>query len=115
MKFLLDVCVSSRSLEAFLADQGHDVLSALTIDPKASDEFLMEKALLDERVLVTADKDFGELVFVRRLPHGPVVRLVELSVDEHVRGIAELLEDHAIDLTGPLIITITRGRIRIRR
>jgi hypothetical protein len=36
MKFLLDVCVSSRSLEAFLVSHGHDVLSAVAIDPKAS-------------------------------------------------------------------------------
>jgi predicted nuclease of predicted toxin-antitoxin system len=61
MRFLLDVCVSSRTLTAFLSDQGHDVLSALQIDPRASDEQLMEFALRDDRVLVTEDKDFGEL------------------------------------------------------
>lgn len=81
MRFLLDVCVSSRSLEAFLAGRGHDILSAITIDPKASDDLLLSLALRDERILVTADKDFGELMFVRRLPHGPIVRLVELTVD----------------------------------
>lgn len=110
MKFLLDVCVSSRSLEAFLSGQGHDVLSALAID-----ERLMALALQDGRVLVTEDKDLGELVFVRKLPHGPIVRLVELTVDEQVRGMAELLERQAAELTGPVIVTVTRGRIRIRR
>ena len=35
MKFLLDVCVSSRSLTAFLVAQGHDVVSALALDPSA--------------------------------------------------------------------------------
>lgn len=114
MKFLLDVCVSSRSLQAFLVGQGHDVLSAIASDPKASDERLMAMALQDERVLVTEDKDFGELIFVRRLPHGPVVRLVELTVDEQVDGMAELLERRAADLNGAVIVTITRGRIRIR-
>ena len=74
MKFLLDVCVSSRSLQAFLVAQGHDALSAIAIDPKASDERLMAMAHQDERVFVTEDKDFGELIFVRRLPHGPIVR-----------------------------------------
>lgn len=100
MKFLLDVCVSSRSLQAFLVGQGHDVLSAIASDPKASDERLMAMALQDERVLATEDKDFGELIFVRRLPHGPVVRLVELTVDEQVDGMAELLERRAADLNG---------------
>lgn len=115
MKFLLDVCVSSRSLEAFLSGQGHDAVSAITIDPKASDERLMALAIQEERILVTEDKDFGELIFVRRLPHGPIVRLVELSVDEQVNGMAELLEQHAAELTGAVIVTVTRGRIRIRR
>jgi hypothetical protein len=52
---------------------------------------------------LTADKDFGELVFVRRLPHGPIVRLVELTVDQQLDGMAELLQQHAADLTGPVI------------
>jgi predicted nuclease of predicted toxin-antitoxin system len=115
MRFLLDVCVSSRSLQAFLIGQGHDVVSAFTIDPKASDERLLAIAFEDERVFVAEDKDFGELVFVRRLPHGPIVRLVELTVAEQVQGMAELLEHHAAELTGGVIITITRWRIRIRR
>jgi hypothetical protein len=37
VRFLLDVRVSSRSLEAFLAGEGHDVFSPATIDPAASD------------------------------------------------------------------------------
>jgi predicted nuclease of predicted toxin-antitoxin system len=115
MKFLLDVCVSSRSLQAFLVGQGHDTLSALAIDPRASDEQLLAFALHDDRVLVTEDRDFGELVFVRRLPHGPIVRLVDLTVDEQVRGMGELLEHHAAELIGGVVVTVTRGRIRIRR
>ena len=115
MKFLLDVCVSSRSLEAWLLKEGHDVRSAYAVDPKASDERLMAVALEEERVLVTEDKDFGELVFVWQLPHGPIVRMVGLTVDEQVSGMAELLRRNIGELTGPVIVTVTRGRIRIRR
>ena len=115
MKFLLDVCVSSRSLTAFLVAQGHDVLSALAIDPRASDKRLLEFALREDRVLITEDKDFGELIFVQHHAHGPMVRLVELSVDEQVTAISELLEQYPHELTGQVIVTITRGRIRIRR
>jgi predicted nuclease of predicted toxin-antitoxin system len=66
-------------------------------------------------VFVTEDKDFGELMFVRNLPHGPVVRVVELSVDEQVQAIGELLEQHSQALSGQVVVTITRRRIRIRR
>ncbi len=116
MRFLLDVCVSSRSLQGFLTRQGYDVaLSAVAIDPRASDERLMAFALDEDRVLITADKDFGELVFVRKRLHGPIVRMVELTVDEQVRGMGELLDQRAVELAGPVIVTLTRGRIRIRR
>jgi predicted nuclease of predicted toxin-antitoxin system len=66
-------------------------------------------------VLVTEDKDFGELLFVHRQPHGPLVRVVELTVDEQVQAIGELLDQYADELTGPVVVTISRGRIRIRR
>jgi predicted nuclease of predicted toxin-antitoxin system len=115
VKFLLDVCVSSRSLQEYLAGDGHDVASALSVDPKASDERLIEIALREDCLLVTEDKDFGELIFVHRLPHGPIVRLVELTVDEQVAAMAELLARHGTELTGSVLVTVARGRIRIRR
>lgn len=114
MKFLLDVCVSSRSLDTFLVGRGHDVVSAASIDPRASDQRLLEVALAQGRILVTEDKDFGELAFVRQFPHGPIVRLVELTVDAQVNALGELLDRHADVLVGPVMITITRGRVRIR-
>jgi predicted nuclease of predicted toxin-antitoxin system len=115
MKFLVDVCACSSTLLAFLRSHGHDVVAAAVVGAQASDERLMEQALQEERVLVTNDKDFGELIFVRKLPHGPIVRMDELSVDEQVKGITELLQHHQVELTGPVIVTILRGRIRIRR
>ena len=75
----------------------------------------MELALREDRVLITEDKDFGELVFVRHLPHGPIVRVVELTVVEQVRALEELLDQYAAELIGPVMVTVTRGRMRIRR
>lgn len=95
--------------------QGHDVVSALAIDPSASDEHLLALALQEDRVVLTEDKDFGELVFVQARPHGPLVRVVELSVDEQVRAVDELLDQHLHELTGQVIVTVTRSRVRIRR
>jgi predicted nuclease of predicted toxin-antitoxin system len=114
VRFLLDVCVSSRSLTESLVTAGHDVVSALAIDPRATDDRLLAHAVRNDLVLVTEDKDFGELVFVQDYEHGPIVRLVELTVDEQVRALAELLQKHTGELSGRVIVTITRGRIRIR-
>ena len=45
-------------------------------------------------MLVTEDKDFGKLVFLRRLLHPCIVRLVELSVAETADAIRDLIERH---------------------
>jgi len=114
MKFLLDVCASSRALRALLTDLGHDVLSAFEVDPRASDDTLLALAIQEERVLVTEDKDFGELVFVHRLPHPCIIRFVDMRVAEKVVAMRELLERHADALRAGAIIVVTRGRVRIR-
>ena len=79
MRFLLDACAAFRRMQDALAAQGHDVLSALERNPRATDEELMALAMEERRILVTEDKDFGELVFVRRLPHPCIVRFVEMT------------------------------------
>ena len=114
MRFLIDVCASSRSLETSLTDLGHDVVSVRDRDAGAADEALLALAYEEERVLVTEDKDFGELIFVRRLPHPCIVRFVEMRVVEKVTAMRELIECYADALREDAIIVVTRGRVRIR-
>ena len=114
MKFLLDVCASSHSLRQLLVDLGHDVRSAVEIDPCASDETLLAIALQEARVLITEDKDFGELVFVRRLPHSTIVRLVEMRVEDQVTAMRELLTHYVNELETGALFVVTKDRIRVR-
>ena len=81
---------------------------------RASDEALLALAYGERRVLVTEDKDFGELVFLRRLPHPCIVRLVELRVAEQVDAIRGLIERHGDALRTGAIVVVTRRRLRIR-
>lgn len=94
MKFLLDVCVASRILHDTLTDLGHDVLSARDGNANASDEALLAVAHREARVLVTEDKDFGELVFSLRLPHPCIVRLDGLTAAEEAEAMRDLIELH---------------------
>ena len=114
MKFLLDVCASSRAVRTLLATLGHDVRSVLEVDPRASDDALLDLALQEERVLVTEDKDFGELVFVHRLPHPCIIRFADMRVEEKVAAMRELLERHSEAMRGGALIVVSRGRVRIR-
>ena len=114
MKFLLDACAASRTLQASLTELGHDVLSARDENARATDEALLALAYRERRVLVTEDKDFGELVFMRRLPHPCIVRLVELRVTEKVEAMRDLIEHHSDAMREGAIIVVTQTRVRIR-
>ena len=69
----------------------------------------------ENRVLVTEDKDFGELVFLQGLPHTGIVRLVDMTPSERADVMRLLLENHADAMRGGAVIVVTRDRIRIRR
>lgn len=65
-------------------------------------------------MLVTEDKDFGELVFVRRLPHPCIVRFVEMRVVEKVAAIQSLIERHADTMGQGVLVVVTRDHVRFR-
>ena len=114
MRFLLDACAASRALHEALVELGHDVLSAWGGYAHATDEALLALAYEEGRVLVTEDKDFGELIFLRRLPHPCIVRLVELRVAEKVEAMRYLIERHGDAMREGAIIVVTERRVRIR-
>ena len=114
MKFLLDVCADSWPLRSTLADLGHDVVSARERFPHASDEALLALAGEENRILITEDKDFGELVFLRGLPHPGIVRLVEMTPQERADAMRTLIERHADAMRDRAIIVVTEKRVRIR-
>jgi predicted nuclease of predicted toxin-antitoxin system len=76
---------------------------------------LLDLAFQEKRVLVTEDKDFGELVFVHRLPHPSIVRFVEMRVEDQVKAMQELLTRYPEELEAKALIVVTTGRIRIRQ
>jgi predicted nuclease of predicted toxin-antitoxin system len=59
---VVDECISA-SLVARLREAGHDALYVAEIAPSTEDLLLLELAVRDRRLLLTEDKDFGELVF----------------------------------------------------
>jgi predicted nuclease of predicted toxin-antitoxin system len=62
MRILLNENVPGASVEA-LQRHGHDVLWARTVMPGAPDSIVLARASTEGRLLVTFDKDFGELVY----------------------------------------------------
>ncbi|MXY21934.1 MAG: toxin-antitoxin system, toxin component, PIN family protein [Dehalococcoidia bacterium] len=112
--FFLDVSASSRSMRDTLTRLGHDVVSASDMAPGTADEEILVLAAEEGRILVTEDKDFGELVFVRRLPHPCIIRFTEMRVEEKVAAIVELIDLHADAMNDGAMIVVTRSQYRIR-
>lgn len=114
MKFLMDACVSVLAAD-FLRGSGHDVRLVHEIDPKLSDTEILALANAEARILVTRDKDFGELIFNEDMPHRGIIRLPSVRRDEHLSLLRQILETHAEDLAAGALVTAGRRRIRIRR
>jgi predicted nuclease of predicted toxin-antitoxin system len=74
MKFLVDECVGT-AVVGCLRDQGHDVVAVAEAMPQADDEQILERAVFEARILVTNDKDFGEMIGRSGRAHRGVVLL----------------------------------------
>jgi predicted nuclease of predicted toxin-antitoxin system len=64
MNFLADESCAGPVIRA-LRESGHDVVAISEVAKGATDEEVLERALNEERVLITEDRDFGELVYAR--------------------------------------------------
>lgn len=65
MKFIIDES-SGKTIAQFLISQGYDVIYVGDFMEQAFDEEILEYATAENRILVTNDKDFGELVYKKR-------------------------------------------------
>ena len=73
MRFLADECCDAALVHALRGD-GHDVLYAVESLRGATDDELLTRAFTEGRILLTEDKDFGELVYrFQRRAHGIVL------------------------------------------
>lgn len=113
MKVLLDSCVWGGVRKA-LSDAGHDVVWAGDWSTDPGDEEILDRAHQEARVLVTLDKDFGELAIVRGLQHSGLIRLVDLSTSELARISIAVLAKYGRELEAGAIITVEAARVRVR-
>lgn len=113
MKLLLDTCVWGGAKRE-LADRGHDVIWSGDWPEDPGDEEILAKAYDEQRVLVTLDKDFGELAIVRGLAHCGIVRLVNIAAKRQATICSSVLTRYATELQVGAIITVTETHVRIR-
>jgi predicted nuclease of predicted toxin-antitoxin system len=113
MKLLLDTCISGAAAEP-LRSTGHDVVWAGEWPRDPGDDEILARAHAEHRVLVTLDKDFGELAVVFGHPHSGIVRIANFRAAQQAAVIEHLIANYSADLASGAIITAEPGRVRIR-
>jgi predicted nuclease of predicted toxin-antitoxin system len=114
MRFLANENVPGEAIDALRA-AGHDVAWIRTDAPGISDRTILARAVHEQRIVVTFDKDFGELAWRERLPAecGVVLFRIPMPADSnHGRIIAETLSNRD-DWQGRFSV-IEPDRIRMR-
>jgi len=99
LKFLVDVGVG-KQVEQYLQAQDYDVKTVRAIDNKMSDTDIVYLAVQENRMVITMDKDFGELVYHCGMEHCGVLllRLEEATGVEKARVIADILANYSTQI-----------------
>jgi predicted nuclease of predicted toxin-antitoxin system len=114
MRLLADENVSRLVVERLTA-AGFDITWIGSAHSGASDEDVLEIARRESRILVTEDRDFGEMI-VRRQLQAPGVVLLELdrlSGAAEAEFVARVIATNEARLAGNFAV-IEPGRIRLR-
>ena len=74
MKFLIDECVGYSTVKWFL-NKDYDTIWIAEKFPGYSDTQVLDKALQENRILVTRDKDFGDMIFRHKKNHCGILLL----------------------------------------
>jgi predicted nuclease of predicted toxin-antitoxin system len=114
MRFIIDESTGIAVAE-FLRSNGHDVTAVAEIMRQAEDPNILALALSEQRILITNDKDFGELVFRSGQGHYGVLllRLHNESVANRVRVVGSVLEKYGDRLPNHFVVATETG-VRIR-
>ncbi|MGA2724032.1 MAG: DUF5615 family PIN-like protein [Bryobacteraceae bacterium] len=115
MTFLADEGVDRQIVERLRLD-GHQVAYVAEMSPGIVDEAVLMESRISASVLITADKDFGELVFRQRHASAGVllIRLWGLGPAMKAEVVAGAIQEHGQELPGAFAV-LSPGNIRIRR
>ena len=115
MNLLADENIDRQIVERLRQD-GHDVLYIAEVEPSISDNVVFDRANEKLALLVTADKDFGEIVFRdNRLSSGGVVllRLAGLPTEKKAKIVSDLFRGRGAEFANHFSV-VAPGKIRIR-
>jgi predicted nuclease of predicted toxin-antitoxin system len=115
MKFLADENIDKIIVDRLRRDE-QVIFYVPEMQPGLSDDDIITWANQEAAVIITADKDFGELIFrQKRISNGVVLlRLAGVDSERKTELVSEAIQCHQAELTGNFTV-ITPRSVRIRR
>lgn len=113
MNLLLDSCVSWR-VAAGLAQEGHQAEAAMLWENDPGDAEILKIAYNTSRVLVTLDRDYGELVFLYGRPHSGILYLKGFPSGEHLEACLAALQRYGPELAEGALVVFEPDASRVR-
>ena len=115
LKFLVDVSVGKK-VEEFLSDEKYDFKSVRNIDMRMEDVDILKIAANENRMVITMDKDFGELVYNSGKAHKGVLllRLENESGAEKIKIIETIFNKYYNELENNFCV-YQKGKFRIKK
>lgn len=112
MRFLVDEC-TGPAVADWLREQSHEVFSVYNESRGMSDDEILEKARAEEWIVITNDKDFGEMVFREEQSHHGVVflRLQDERAVSKIVAIEKLLHAYEDQLADAFVV-VTETQVR---
>ena len=114
MRFLADESCDAAFVRALRA-AGHDVTAVADELRGADDRTVLAAAMQEGRLLLTEDKDFGELVFAAGAPTIGVILFRYAAADRWnlVRRVVDFIGTRHYELAGSFVVmSSTRTRLR---
>jgi predicted nuclease of predicted toxin-antitoxin system len=114
IKFVLDVGVGYKVWH-YLTNNGYDATLITAINPSMSDSDILAIAENESRMVITMDKDFGDLVYHSGKAHKGVLllRLEDATGDEKATTMQFIMQNFKDQIEGKFCV-FKNGRLRIR-
>ncbi len=114
MNILADESVEAPIIARLLQD-GHSVIAIATVSPGVTDLAVLEWAVSEGLLLLTAGRDFGDMILrdAHEAPHAGVVlyRLRRLSLAEKADRVSSAFATHAAEFADAFMV-VERDRVR---
>ena len=115
LRFLVDVGVG-MGIEKYLRKEGYDTKAVREIDSRMEDEEIIRTAVRENRMVVTMDKDFGELVYHASMRHCGVLllRLENATGPEKLQVVKHIMKNYGSQIKDCFCV-FQNDKLRIRK